>query len=131
MDNLEWYKYFIKTKVILSIALLYLTIVFFTIYFDTFLSSLILGNYHGYNIHQLFPFPVWKILLGSLIQLFVLCFLLGLFVGLKRAIIRNKRFFLRWKLETILTFSIEGRKYQNGFDPWCQKFDLSFATIRL
>ncbi len=47
MDNLEWYKYFIKTKVILSIALLYLTIVFFTIYFDTFLSSLILGNYHG------------------------------------------------------------------------------------
>jgi hypothetical protein len=95
MDDLEWYNYFVKTKVILSIALLYLTIVFFTIYFDTFLSSLILGNYHGYNIHQLFPFPVWKILLGSLIQLFVLCFLLGLFVGLKRAIIRNKRFFLR------------------------------------
>ncbi len=93
MDHLEWYKYFVKTKVILSIALVYLSTVFFIIYIDAFLSSQILGNYHGSDIHQLFPFPWWKILLGSLIQLFVLCFLLGLIVGLKRAIIRNKRFF--------------------------------------
>jgi|GEM_PF-2393744 hypothetical protein len=95
MDDLEWYKYLVKTKVILSIALVYLTTVFFTLYFDTFLSSLILGNYHGNNIHQLFTVPWWKILLVGLIQTFVLCFLVGLILGLKRAIVRNKAFFLK------------------------------------
>jgi Na+/citrate or Na+/malate symporter len=94
MDYLEWYKYLVKTKVIVSIGLVYVSTMFFTIYIDAFLSSQILGNYDLHNIHQLFPFHWWKILLIGLIQTFVLCFLYGLIVGLKRAIVRNKGFFL-------------------------------------
>lgn len=95
MDILEWYKYLVKTKVILSIALVYVPTLFFIIYFDTFLCSLILGKYNLHDIHFFFILPWWKIFLVGLIQTFVLCFLFGLIVGLKRAIIRNKTFFLK------------------------------------
>jgi hypothetical protein len=79
MDDLEWYKYLVKTKVIVSIALVYVPIVFFTIYIDAFLSSQILGNYNLHDIHQLFSFPWWKILFDCLNS--ALCFMFSFWIN--------------------------------------------------
>jgi hypothetical protein len=43
MEEQELYKYFVKTKVIFKIALLYFPAVVFTLYFDALISALILG----------------------------------------------------------------------------------------
>ena len=94
MEEQELYKNFVKIKVIFIIALLYIPAVFFTLYFDVLISALILGIDDLYGFIHLFPYPCWKILLVLSIQYMVGCFFAGLFIGLKRAISRNKDFFL-------------------------------------
>jgi hypothetical protein len=93
MEEQELYKYFVKTKVIFKIALLYFPAVVFTLYFDALISALILRIDDLYGFVHLFSYPWLKILSILLIQYMVCCFFAGLFIGLKRAISRNKDFF--------------------------------------
>ncbi len=95
MNEEELLKYLLKTKVIFKIALLYIPAVFFTLYFDALISGLILGISDLAGFASLFLYPWWKILLIAIIQYMVGCFFAGLWIGLKRVIIRNKDFFLR------------------------------------
>jgi len=94
MEEQELYKYFVKTKVIFKIALLYFPAVFFTFYLDALMSAFILGVEDLYGFVHLFSSPWWKILLVLFIQYMVGCFFAGLCIGLRRAISRNKDFFL-------------------------------------
>ena len=94
MDEQELFKYYLKTKVIFKTALLYLPAIFFTLYFDAFFTSLILCDNCLNALVNLFYYPLWKIMLIILIQYCVCCFFCGLFTGLRKAIIKNKDFFL-------------------------------------
>ena len=94
MEEQELYKYFVKTKVIFKIALLYIPAIAFTLYFDALVSAFILGINNLNGLCSLSSFAWWKILLVLIIQYMTGCFFAGLFIGLIRAISRNKDFFL-------------------------------------
>ena len=94
MEEQDFFKDYVKTKVIFKIALLYLPAIFFTLYFDVLISALILGINNFSRFVYLFSFPLWKLLSVLLIQYMVCCFFAGLFIGLRKTLIRNKDFFL-------------------------------------
>ncbi len=94
MEEHELYKYFLKTKVIFQIVILYVPAVLFTLYGDVLVSSWILGITDFYGFVHLFSFSWWKILPVITIQYLVCCFFFGLWTGLKKVVIRNKDFFL-------------------------------------
>ena len=94
MDEKELFKYYLKTRVIFQTALLYLPAIYFTLYFDAFITSLILCDKCLSSLVNLFSYPWWKIMLTILIQYCVCCFFWGLFAGLRKVIIKNQDFFL-------------------------------------
>ena len=94
MNNTVLYKSLIRSEVIAFIILLYFPLLLFTLSFDVLLSALILGFRHQHEFADIFRCQWWKLLSVTAIQFFVLCFLYGLFIGLKRVIIRNRDFFL-------------------------------------
>jgi hypothetical protein len=94
MDERELFKYYLKTTVILKTAVVYLPVMYFTVYLDAFFTKMILNVNSFVSILSLFSFPWWKLLIIAIIQYSVCCFFWGLFVGLKRVITRNKDFFL-------------------------------------
>ncbi len=94
MDERELFKYYLKTKVILKTAMVYLPAIYFTVYMDAFFTKMILNVNRFLSIISLFSSPWWKLLMIVVIQYFVCCFFWGLFLGLRRVIIKNKDFFL-------------------------------------
>jgi hypothetical protein len=94
MKHYELYKSLCKTKVIFFIAFVYIPIIFFTLYLDALLTCLIFGFHHTFEFTYTFQQPWWKTLKMAVLQYFVLCFLYGLWSGLKQVIIRNKDLFI-------------------------------------
>ena len=94
MEEQDFFKDYIKTKVIFKITLLYLPAIFFTLYFDVLISALILGINDFYRFVYLFSFPWREILSVLIVQYMVCCFFVGLYIGLRKTLIRNKDFFL-------------------------------------
>ena len=94
MEEQDFFKDYVKTKVIFKIALLYLPAIFFTLYFDVLISALILGINDFYRFVYLFSFPWREILSVLIVQYMVCCFFVGLYIGLRKTLIRNKDFFL-------------------------------------
>jgi len=94
MEEQDFFKDYVKTKVIFKITLLYLPAIFFTLYFDALISALILGINDFYRFVYLFSFPWWEILSVLIVQYMICCFFVGLFIGLRKTLIRNKDFFL-------------------------------------
>ncbi len=94
MNHLQLYKSLCKTKVILFIALLYIPLGFFTLFFDLVLSCMITGFRYTGEFAHILQQPWLEVTAVALIQYAVLCFLFGLWLGFKQVISRNRDFFL-------------------------------------
>jgi len=93
MNNINAYKDYQKTKVIISILILILPFTYFLLYIDLRLIYLIFSINHISLIRNLFGFSWWRISIFLFLQYCVFVLLGSIYYHTGKAIMKNKDFF--------------------------------------
>jgi hypothetical protein len=94
-SDINAYKNYQKTKIILFILLLILPFTFLVLYFDNLLTCLIFNIKHIEMLRYFLDFSLWRIFIFSFLQYVVATILWSIYFHTVRLIKKKKEFFLK------------------------------------
>jgi energy-coupling factor transporter transmembrane protein EcfT len=81
-----------RVRIFFFVVFVTVPLVFFIVYFDCFLSLVILNEYSFSGFASVFKQPLWKLILLAFIQYCASTIIISYFIGLGKVILRNRQF---------------------------------------